>query len=60
MWKYAKEQVGSVEKIFNTLQPLKTNFEASKWLLRAWLIASFAEKSENTSSYSEKLLELVH
>ena len=60
MWKYAKDQVGSVEKIFNTLQPLKTNYEASKWLLRAWLIASFAEPSDNASAYSEKMLELVH
>lgn len=68
MWKLARQQVGAIDKLVIALKPLKTNQEASKWLLRAWIIACFADKGSDdfrpcpeggASQLLEQMLEVV-
>ena len=51
-----------MDRFLGALKPLKMDHDASKWLLRAWLLAIFGEQSEPAEvqmSVISELLEVI-
>lgn len=59
MWKVAQAQVGNVDKIVSIIKPLKTTFDAVKWVLKSWMLVSFAEGTQPEGASKESLDQLL-
>lgn len=59
LWRSARAQVAQMDRFLGALKPLKMDHDASKWLLRAWLLAIFGEESERAEVEMPVLAELL-